>query len=141
MKVKLSAGAEIDVLTKEELRATLNEWGANQFRVKDTYREINTGTTSLTGGSAIELGHPDAGYIWIVTRINLVGTIITDTLALYRNDPSAESNQITVVAPFQTLFGHHAVVIHSGEVLFMKNIDTSTHVFGANLTVMEYKVC
>jgi hypothetical protein len=73
-KFKLSAGAELDLLTKGELDTSLldqsvREWAERGRGVKVIRRQGSTGPISLTTGFAIQ--GPEQGYTWALRLLGL----------------------------------------------------------------------
>lgn len=97
MRVKLEAGAQLDLITAEEVRNTLDAWYSEIMRGV-TFRYIGgqtnqaAGVFSIGGASDSEdvLG-PRAGFMWAVTRLAVSGNGFNpaaDTFTVYINDQS-----------------------------------------------------
>jgi hypothetical protein len=97
-KVKIQAGMELDVLTKDELDGSLKAMGANwwsEIGRGDRYRRVlltgvvtAAGAISVGGPSTPEAG-PPPGYVWSVRR--LCQSAVDETLDLFLNDDSPGS--------------------------------------------------
>lgn len=97
MKFKINAGAEIDVLNKEELQETLGSWFTEisrgvRFRQISAQGTVSGGVWTI-GGNAPDnhkdpLG-PSNGFLWAVTRLALAGggvVLGTDLWNVYVNE-------------------------------------------------------
>ena len=97
-KVKLHAGAEIDVLNKHELHQTLQAWmveAVKGIRPRRLAAVATIASNAFTMGGEQDsninniLG-PEAGYLWMVRRIAITGpTLASDVTNVYigRQDP------------------------------------------------------
>jgi len=94
MKVKIQAGAEIDTLTREELRAELTAWRGEigrgvKFRKSSVTTVALAGNLFNTGGTKdTEIG-PNAGMILAITSVWVSGagfTAGTDTFSVFVNE-------------------------------------------------------
>lgn len=65
MKFKLTGGAELDLLTKDELKETLQDY-YDKLQPKITYRHIPLQILRNSGGEAVITNGPDAGFIWSI---------------------------------------------------------------------------
>lgn len=97
-KFRLSAGAELDMLTKDELDDSLQsqwdrEWTARGRGIKYVRLPVLTGT--LTGTyptSTTSLDNtcgPDQGYAWAIRRVAAAGLGTSDQLYIFRNSVRA----------------------------------------------------
>lgn len=91
MKFKLSAGAEIDVLTRQELNDTLRSWMAEVTRGARYRRRALQGVVSAAGTLALgDRGDDDTGpaegFVWAVTRLATAGLTGTETVTAYVNE-------------------------------------------------------
>lgn len=101
-KHKLTAGAEIDLLTKDEVRDVLRSWMEEITRGARYIRRAVTGT--VDGGGALLIGgvsdedtlKPPPGFMWAVTRISLSGLTAGQSVDVYINE----------VAPSQLLYSN-----------------------------------
>lgn len=106
MRFKLKAGSEVDVLTKDELRAGITEgtrsWFQEMARGKNTARfdatgTPATGTLTLPGPGQRPIG-PEVGFAWAVQRITADGLADGDKLVVYRNS-ATPSNRLGIITP------------------------------------------
>lgn len=96
-KFKIEAGAELDVLTKDEMGATLRGWLQESVRgvkfVSIVAETAKTGATFTIGGNVAEpqgtLG-PTDGFLWSVMSVNVngPGVAAADTFVIYDGDTS-----------------------------------------------------
>lgn len=98
MKVKIQAGAELDMITESEMRKVLSDFGASwraeaamgikfpRFTVQGTIvgGNLDIGGDSLTG----DLLGPDPGFVWDVRRIRITGLNTADVVSIFINDPN-----------------------------------------------------
>lgn len=97
MKFKIAAGAEIDLLTKEEMSDALRNWSEEFLRGR-RYRKVNgTGTVTAAGDVSIggpdtgsEMG-PDEGMVWSVKRLVISGLADGKHVTLWVNETSAST--------------------------------------------------
>lgn len=135
MKTKLQAGAELDLITKDEmkdvLRTVTQDW-FNQVARGDRYRRFSaTGTVAageLTIGGAEQLDSvlgPAEGFVWAVKRIAVYGLtlfvpedsfVFTEPLALYLND-SGPSSLVDPALQGYRGFSTDELVLYPGDTL------------------------
>lgn len=97
-KVKIQAGAELDVLTRAEMKEELSAFQANwweEARRGDRFRRLLIQAT-VTAAGTVEFGtNPDQasgpadGFVWSVKRLAHSG--VGEDLDLFVNDPSPGS--------------------------------------------------
>lgn len=139
MKIKLQAGAELDLLTKDELDTSLKSMGANwwsEIGRGDRYRRILL-TGLVTGAGAITIGGPSTpeagpppGFVWSVRRLNQ--SAAGKTLALFLNDDAPGSAVGTFPTTQYWSFNPAELVLYPGDQL----LATGTgHTAGATVTL------
>lgn len=146
MKFKITAGAEIDVLTKPELDSVLRSWGEEFVRGR-RYRKLSAsgtvtaaGTVSIGGEDASGAMGPDAGFVWSVKRLIVSGFANGNLLTLWINEASPstliESGITgTTVDPTRAQalrWGSNQLVMEAGERLLITGTGLSA---GAIITV------
>lgn len=123
-KVKIQAGAELDVLTRSEMKEELAAFQANwwaEARRGDRFRRLLLQAT-VTAGGTVEFGtNPDQasgpadGFVWSVKRLN--HSAAGEELDLYLNDASPGS----LVGRFPTArfwaFDAGQLVLYPGDTL------------------------
>lgn len=94
MKFKLTANADIDLLTDSEVRKALKdagvEWRAELARGVKFVRRSASGTISESGALSIndsDMGPAD-GFTWSVTLVSVTGLLAAEQLAIYQNEAS-----------------------------------------------------
>lgn len=128
-KFKLTAGAEFDTLTKQELLDALQvkpswigevESGVKFSRFTSQATVASNAVDFGSAGSANELIGPQPGFVWDIRRLQISGLSAGDFVTIYQNDISPTS----VVAV--SLSGNNAsriwlwsqqVVVFPGETL------------------------
>ncbi len=123
MKTKIQAGADIDLLTADELRQTvqgvLKSWSTELTRGVKLRRHAIMGTTDAGGILTAGDNHdgPAEGMAWAVTRLSVVPgpTLGAAGLQVYANDANTPSalmirNLTTDVFP-----GDHGCNLLSGD--------------------------
>jgi len=91
VKFKLQAGAELDLLTKDELHSTLKAWMVEVMRGAVPKRfgaqaTIAANAVTVDGANNTGTLGPEAGMAWLVTRIAVSGlTAASDPTSLYVN--------------------------------------------------------
>ena len=124
-KFKIQAGAEIDVLTENEMRKGLKDFAASwmaettrgdKYRRFSTFADISGAEVTIGAGAQPRIG-PAEGFIWAVKRIALTNyDPSAETLALYLN--STESS--AVVHPSLVVynaFDSTQLVMYPGDTL------------------------
>lgn len=128
MRVKIQAGAELDMLNESELRKALAEFGASwraeaamgikfpRFTVQGTIvgGSLDIGGEATTG----DLLGPDPGFVWDVRRVRITGLNTADVVSMYINDPNpsqlvADTSDVTKRL---FLFSEH-VILTPGDAL------------------------
>jgi hypothetical protein len=127
MRFKLHAGSEVDVLTKEELKAGLTENTASWFKEMarglstarlDSNATIATAAVLLPPAGDQPIG-PDIGFAWAVQRISADGLAAADVLTVYRNSvtPRNKLGQITAARSFHE--GSKGAILRGRESLLI----------------------
>lgn len=137
-KVSLKAGAEIDVLSKDELNDSLMHYFSAQqvARLRGIKHmrlpELLTGKAS---GSAISLGvekgqpavGPELGYVWSISRLVVTGLqsgATPDTVNIYKNSASGPIFWTFDGNHFGATFGKLQLTLYGGETLALANSGT-----------------
>lgn len=137
MKTKLQAGAELDLISKDEMRDVLKsvtqDW-FNQTARGDRFKLFSASATiaagALTIGGALQrdavLGPAD-GFVWAVQRVAVFGLTTTtgdpkvtasEPLRLFLNDDGASSLVHPALQGYQA-FGEHELVLYPGSTLLV----------------------
>ena len=137
MKVKLQAGAEMDLLTREEVRAELQAHGAWRGEIARgvKFRDFSgqgtvTGAVWSIGGDTPNndkdpLG-PQAGFVWAVTRIAVSGNGFvpgTDLFSVYKDSISATKLIVSGLTR-GTTWDVPTLVLNSNQVLALTGAGT-----------------
>lgn len=134
MKQKFNAGADLDMLTRDEVREVLESsqksW-FNEVAKGDRYKRFSIQAPVLAAGTVV-IGEdnltrvgPNDGFVWSLKRLNLVATtafdFTSDFTYLYINDahPSSMVRQITAA---YTQFGNNEVVLYPGDSLVVTSV-------------------
>lgn len=95
MKQRLTAGAELELLTKDELQSVLRSWMAELTRGAKFLRRSIQGEVAANGSLLIEGGDlgfkPNPGFTWAVTRLTIDGLSAGQKVAVYANDANPSS--------------------------------------------------
>lgn len=135
-KAKLSAGAEIETISKSEMHEALHAANKSWFQEiarGDTYRRVSSDDTIAAGAITIggadqrELIGPKEGFVWSVKRITYKLSVGTERLGLYINDQS-NRNAVNEALPFYYGFGSDELVLYGGESLLLTNTTALTSV-------------
>lgn len=136
MKFKLAAGAELDLLTRDELREELSSAGAWRKEIARAAKfPTFSATTNVAGGvwsvgpgtadnQAQKLG-PEPGFVWSIMRVVVNGNGIvygTDLWNLFIGDPSP-SKFVLRANDFQQ-FNVGALIISGGDQLYASGVGT-----------------
>lgn len=152
MKFKLQAGAELEMLTKAELREELAEamtaWRQEiargvRFR-KFSASGVRTGGTWAIGGDVgnndtAQLG-PQSGFVWALTRLIVSGGGIvagTDAWQAYLDVTTPSRLLASTTNSNGVSFDPGAVVLVSGETLAFTGVGTGA---GTDVTVAGHAV-
>lgn len=128
-KVKIQAGAEFDVITKQEMREALTEvrrsWmqelahGVGYPRFTATGTVVGAALDFGAGGPAAESLGPAPGFLWDVRRVRINGLSANDVVTVYIND----SNPSSLVASTADIAGGRlftwteTVILYPGDAL------------------------
>jgi hypothetical protein len=130
-KFKINAGAEIDTITKAELRDEMDRMRVNW--VGEIARGIRTRRVSafadVTGGGTVTFGEngdqtisPADGFVWKVKRLSVTGyDPTTDTLALYHSSVSPSA----VIHPDLDVHNVLDEILNAGEKLVLSGTATA----------------
>lgn len=137
MKTKLQAGAELDLISKDEMRDVLKsvtkDW-FNQVARGDRFPRFSGSGTIVGGALRIDgashdnqrLG-PAEGFVWAVQRLGVYGlttatgtplAATTEPVRLYVND-DGPSSLVTPQLEGYADFGQHALVLYPGDTLLV----------------------
>lgn len=129
MKVKLEAGANLDFITKDEMREVMHE--ANRSWVAETSNGIRYARIYATGviaggvlniGGALSTGElgPAPGFVWDIRRLQIVGLQTADVATIYMNDanPTSEIADTTSVTGKAFLWSEQ-VILYPGDSLWV----------------------
>ena len=147
MKVKIEAGAELDVLTSGELRAELDKaaasWRAELARGV-TFRRASVNASPSGAGTwqitepRDSLG-PREGFVWALTRLSAFGSAWdqgTDTFSLYTND--VNPSQLVVAEQLVPLLVDvGSVVLNPGETLAIAGTNAAAGQIHVNIAAIE----
>lgn len=121
MKTKITAGAELDLLTAGEVRDVLKNWMHEITRGAKYTRRAALATPAADGSLTLtdpQNFGPAEGFVWAITRIAVGGFPSGQTIDLYVNTVSISSVVATNVgASARLAYGSNALVLQSGETL------------------------
>lgn len=117
-KVKLELGAELDMLTKPELDASLHASGGWQREAALGMRHVNlprlfgnvsAGAISFDGGQTEGQPYcgPGSGFYWKIIRVSVDGLASTDQVKLWKGSPGSR---------FITWIAYQPGVYHPGSL-------------------------
>lgn len=124
MRAKLTAGAEIDFLTRGELHDELAsvtgplisyltemQRGVKPLRFSAVGQVANSGILIGDSNSPTDQISPKAGYVWAVTRLTIGGIASTENVGVYIN--AVGQGNIIDTMPGQTLrrFGGNSLIL------------------------------
>lgn len=135
MKMKLHAGAELDLLSPDEFRRELRSWSAEISRGARFLRRPWVATGNGAAGLQIKGEGPAEGFIWAVTRLSVSGPGFdpaTQTIDAYVNDASPSSLVWSGLTRNATP-GDHAIVLTGGDSLVFAV--SGSPALGAQITV------
>jgi hypothetical protein len=127
-KVRLELGAELDLLTKNELADALHhagEWqrqaafGLRHMELPVMHGTPSGGTLTLLGGqgNGPYVG-PRQGYYWRIERVSIYGLATGDSMNLFKSDPSSGRFVTTITAAAPAYHpGGRALLLKPGDYL------------------------
>lgn len=131
-KFKIQAGAEVDVLSKEELGSTLDEKIRNYNAMLSSgirYSKVAAGPLSSSGllqtstaapNGYTSLGGPEPGFVWEIKTLIVPNVVASPpNIALYKNDATyynALSAPVSATTLFQE-FDPGSVILMGGSAL------------------------
>lgn len=119
MKQKLTAGAELDLLTKPELVDALKSWQQEMARGAKLLRRSFSGVVAADGSIAMgdNRDGPAEGMAWAVTRVSLgTGvTIPTAGMQMYANDANPSSLLLRNIGTADVFPGDHGCNLMAGD--------------------------
>jgi hypothetical protein len=128
MKIKIQAGAELDIATPDEVRreiqAVRTSWMAEVAK-GDRFINFYAGSTPAAGSVTIgdlaeEIIGPREGFVWAIKRLSVVGydpSPGTDSLALYKGDVATPSATIIAKLLRDQFFSGSEIVLYPGDTL------------------------
>lgn len=155
---RIALGGTISACTTDEMHSALgglkSELVAGMQRPAPLFRQlpgaVSIGNMNQFDARVLDLGSPNSGRIWRMTRITVLGNGDTATLtnvsaALYIGDPT-NASQLQCVQhgqqiPFTTIENEHAFIIHSKDHLFLNIVATGSATgvsVSANAICWEY---
>lgn len=120
MRAKLTAGAEIDFLTRDEIKTELSPILAYLTEMQRGVKPLRFNASAQVAGGGILIGDsgspsdqisPKAGYIWAVTRLTIGGIATNENVGVYIN--AVGQGNIVDTVPGQTLrrFGGNSLIL------------------------------
>jgi hypothetical protein len=139
MKQRLHAAmAPIDVLTREELEASMTT--QMNAMVRDIYRGVGYHETNGSGDGAatVIIPGPESGFAWSVKIVSALLTVSTDTLTVFLGDSTttAPIASIVPVTGFGGLF--YAIGTFTSNTVVLKDARSIT--LASNSGILQYKV-
>lgn len=148
---RIALGAEFDIASGQELSEGMADlkrsWRDAMRQPKPIYRplaqSVAIGNMNQFDARILSLGTPNAGRIWRVPRITVLGNGDTSVLtgvsaAIYIGDDQnaalTQCVQNGQQIPFTTIENEHAFVVHSRDILFV-NIFATAAAVGVSVTV------
>lgn len=117
MKVKLTAGAELDMITADEVRRELRAWHTEVTRGAKFRRRSLAGAVNGAGELLITDDGPGEGFVWAITRLSVAAGLAADqSVSVYMNDANPSSLVWSGLVDNATP-GDHGIVVTSGESL------------------------
>lgn len=133
MKFKIQAGAELDLLTKDEVRAELERFATNwrtevargiRYRRFSLYGDSTSGGVLSIGESGDQKAGPGTGFCWLLKRLSVSGAYDPaggDELAFYHSSSENGSSLINAALPqvsdVEEFFGPGETLVFAGASL------------------------
>jgi len=147
MEVKLEAGARLDFLTKDEVRAELRAWGleiTRGIKFKQFSATVNLTAATFTiggfGASVAETLGPAPGFVWAVTRVAMSGAGFlpaADSYSVFIDEITASKFVVGVPGVAASTAAHEwnvpGLILNGGERLAVSG--GSTGVAGTPITL------
>lgn len=129
-KVRLSAGAELDMLTKGEVADVLKSWQNELSRGARVRRFAMIGIVDAAGNLAMgdNRDGPDEGMVWGITRFSVHPSVTVPAagLAVYVNDTTSPAGLLISKLVTDVFPDARGAMIQSGD---------SLRIVGAGMTV------
>lgn len=99
-KFKITAGAEVDLITKKEMEEALRSLASWMVEASIGARYTRIHATGLIAGGAMDFGSegsagqilaPPPGFIWDVRRLRITGIAAADVANIYMGDANPSS--------------------------------------------------
>lgn len=121
MKVRLTAGAELDMLTRDELASVLQSWRTELTRGVRTRRVSIAGAVDAAGNLLMGDGGdgPNESLAWAVTRISVApGPVLPlGGLQVFANDTSSAGGLLIAALTGDVFPGDRGLVLMPGDSL------------------------
>lgn len=141
MKFKLSANAEVDLLTKDEVGSIVQD-AIRASMGGVLYRSIPAQFTPANGALMIFKFATPPGRMWRVCSLSVSPKTATDVVQIYKNDQSAPGNYVCSIADdgqkgnYQS-FTAGALIVQAGETVIVQAL---TVVTAGNATIRVKEV-
>jgi hypothetical protein len=120
-KSKLTAGAELDLLTKGEVADVLKSWSTELTRGARLRRWAMQGITDGSGNLAIgdQRDGPEEGMVWAVTRLSVAPgpTLGANGLQVYANSEQSPAALLIAKLTTDQFPGDHGCNLMPGDTL------------------------
>lgn len=139
MKVMLKAGAEIDLLNRDELQDSLRResqvaelsrlYGIKWMRLPENLSGTAAGGVLTLGETAGDVVGPESGYAWVIKRLivtGLTGGAAPDVVNLYRGTAAGTPLWQFNGGNFGYTFGKMELTLMGGEHLALASVGTFT---------------
>lgn len=150
MKFKMQAGAEFDVLTKDEVSSVMQDFITRyDAAISDGVRygrlslspssQLNLGNTATYLGGVYLLGGPSQGFVWSIRSLVVVGAASANNVDLLLNSTSWSNVLATVTAPLTGVYlsvNNGAAIIMPGQDVLV-GIQANTQVASVNISYLE----
>ena len=128
-KFEIKAGASIDLLTKEELDASLNAQrepyrAVSVIRLPVLFGQAAGGVLAMGGDTGTLVQAPDQGYVWAIRHISIEGLAAGDVVSIIR--AGRIFWKLAATAPSAATWGRGEFMVNAGETLSYANFGTFT---------------
>jgi hypothetical protein len=131
-KVKIQAGAELDTLSRDELRSELDRFFVNwrgevargiKPRRVSAFADVDGSGAVTLGESGEQILTPSDGFVWRVERLSITGyDPSSDALALYHSSVSDSA----VIQPVLDTYNILDEIVSAGERLIVSGTATAS---------------
>lgn len=139
MKFTLHAGAELDLLTKDELTKALDDAQLKHTQAWSGIRLLNVPvpTATIAANSSEIVAVPRAGFTWSVRRVSVFGSTTATSLDLYLASVSPSNYIDSVTGYGRVTYSSDCLIVLDSTPLILSNPSASAVTVALNIGVAQ----